>query len=606
MADARSPSWDRSGKFLYLLASTNVTPGGTSTIDHQSVYSAYVVQLSVAAQLPANGDGDNKQKVNVLARNVGDDGRHEDSHSNSEVLIDFDDIQRRIVPLPLPAANYSLTLPGLAGTVFVGEIGKTDKTTLHKFSLNEWRVETFLKDIADVRASDDGATLIYRSGDSWMVSATDEPPDDDDRLTMTLTARVDPQRECRQIFDESWRYMRDFFYDPNMHGRNWDEVFTRYTPLVSHVRHREDLRYLLDQMSGERSVGHAAIFTEDATKVEASRVGVLGVNLAMTDNRWRIERIFNTESWNPELRAPLDRPGLQLQKGLYLLAVNGADLTAETDPYRLLDGTAGQQTRLLISDNPSTKNAWTITVKPVNEERRLRQRAWVEDNRRRVDLLSEGKLAYVWVPDTWVDGVDSFNRYFYAQSDKAGAIIDERFNGGGDWADYILNALTPRFHVAVMPRLASERPHLRNLIVGQQYPCVLVINERATSGGDSFAWAFRKLKIGPLIGTRTHGGLVAPYVYYPMMDGSEIWAPADGHFDPISGRWIAENEGIPPDIEVVMDAKTSAADRDAQLERAVQVALQLLEDNPPLTVTTPPFPTPAKRPHIQKALDLAK
>ncbi|MBS1240879.1 MAG: WD40-like beta Propeller containing protein, partial [Gemmatimonadetes bacterium] len=270
------------------------------------------------------------------------------------------------------------------------------------------------------------------------------------------------------------------------------------------------------------------------------------------------------------------------------------ELTAADDPYRLLDGTAGRQTVIHLNDRPTMEGAWTETVEPIRSENQLRQRAWVEDNRRKVEELSGGKLAYVWVPNTGGPGYMSFNRYFFAQQDKAGAVIDERFNGGGNLDDYMVDYMTRTLRAAVTNEVPGGAPFL--LPQGVLGPKVLLINELAGSGGDYFPWAFRQQKAGPLIGARTWGGLVKSSVHYPLIDGGALTAPDNAVFDPINNKWIAENEGVPPDIEVLLDARTVAAGRDPQLERAVQEAMRLVTAQGIRKVTPPPFSRPSKRP----------
>jgi tricorn protease len=395
------------------------------------------------------------------------------------------------------------------------------------------------------------------------------------------------------MFDEAWRYERDFFYDPDMHGNDWNAVRQRYRPLVEHVRHRDDLNYVLDQVNGELSVGHSFVFGGDFPAVDTSQVGLLGADLVAENGRWRIGRIYTFESWNPGLSAPLDQPGLRAKQGDYLIGVNGRELTADMDPYQLLDGTAGVQTVLMLNDRPTTDGHWTATVEPIRSENALRQRAWVEDNRRRVDELSGSRLAYAWIPNTGGPGVVSFDRYFFAQQDRQGAVIDERFNGGGNLDDYMVDYMTRDLRAAITNEVPNGKPML--LPQGVLGPKVLLINELAGSGGDYFPWAFRQQKVGPLIGTRTWGGLVKSSTHYALLDGGALTAPDNAVFDPINNRWIAENEGVPPDIEVLQDAKSVAQGRDPQLERAVQELLRMIEANPSKTVTPPPFSRPSKR-----------
>ncbi|MGM0668454.1 MAG: PDZ domain-containing protein, partial [Gemmatimonadota bacterium] len=349
-----------------------------------------------------------------------------------------------------------------------------------------------------------------------------------------------------------------------------------------------------DQVTGELSLGHRYVSGGDYPEVEASRMGLLGADFQAHEGRWRIQRIFTMESWNPGLSAPLDRPGIRAGQGDYLVGIDGVEITAGEDLYRFLDGTAGRQTILHLNDAPTMEGAWTETVEPIRSEAQLRQRAWVEDNRRMVDELSGGRLAYVWVPNTGGPGMNSFNRYFFAQQDREGAVIDERFNGGGLLDDYMVDYMTRTLRAALTNEVPGGKP--MRLPQGVLGPKVLLINERAGSGGDYFPWAFRQQRVGPIVGTRTWGGLVAASSPYGLVDGGRVTAPNNAVFDPINNQWVAENEGVPPDVEVLMDARSVAEGRDPQLERAVQEALRLLEENPVPEVKPPPFSKASRRP----------
>ncbi|MHB1192883.1 MAG: S41 family peptidase [Longimicrobiales bacterium] len=591
MADAQAPAWDRDGRHLYFLASTDLALGSgwanTSSIQTDPTYGAYVLVLRGDDPSPFPPESDEE---NAPAPPKPDTGA-------VQVRIDFGGVDRRILSLPVPVKNYQLAIAGPKGTVFIGEAGEDGPgMTLHKFVLKDRKADVFVRGASSVSVSNDGEKMLFRSGQQWRVVGTAKPPEaSGGNLKVALRMQLDRAEEWRQMFDEAWRYERDFFYDPGMHGNDWNAVRRRYQPLVEHVRHRADLSYVFDQVNGELSVGHSFVGGGDLPAVDTVRVGLLGADLAAENGRWRIGRIYTFESWNPGLDAPLDRPGMKVSEGTYLVGVDGRELTAEEDPYQALDGTAGRQTVLHLNDRPSMEGAWTATVTPIRSEATLRQRAWVEDNRRKVGELSGGRLAYAWIPNTGGPGVSSFNRYIFAQQDKEGAVIDERFNGGGNLDDYMVDYMTRTLRAAITNEVPDGAPFL--LPQGVLGPKVLLINERAGSGGDYFPWAFRQQKVGPLVGTRTWGGLVKSSTHYALVDGGYLTAPDNAVFDPLDNVWVAENEGVPPDIEVLLDARSVAEGRDPQLERAVQEALRLLEaQGGAKRVAPPPFPRPSKRP----------
>ncbi len=594
LADAYAPAWDRDGRHLYFLASTNVALGSgwanTSSMKADPDQAAYVIVLREddPSPFPPESDEEPVEKEDSEEEDAEDEEEKEETEAEEvSVRIDAGDLDRRTLPLPMPMGDYFATLAGPAGSVFIRGGG-----TLHKFTLEKRESETFLEGVQVADVSHDGKKLLARTGSTWRIVDTGSKSGaDDGKLNVELRMWLDRSEEWAQIFEEAWHYERDFFYDPNLHGRDWEVVRQRYEPLVPYVRHRTDLSYLLDQMNGELTVGHSFVFGGDYPSVDTVRVGLLGADFEAHDGRWRFARIYTAESWNPDLTAPLDRPGLNVDEGHYLLAVDGRELTASDNPYRLLDGTADRQTVLHINDRPTMEGAWTATVVPVRSESSLRQRAWVEDNRRYVDEHSGGRLAYVWVPNTSGAGVVSFDRYYFAQQDKPAAIIDERFNGGGFLDDYMVDLMTRRLRAAITNEVPGGQPF--RLPAGILGPKVLLINEKAGSGGDFFPWVFRQQQAGPLIGMRTWGGLVKSSVHYALVDGGALTAPDNAVFDPINNRWIAENEGVAPDIEVRLSARALAEGRDPQLDRAIEEALRLLEAEPPPTVAPPPFPSPA-------------
>jgi len=605
-ADAFSPAWDLDGKHFYFLASTEVALGSgwanTSSMTSDPEYVCYVVNLKKDDPSPFKLQSDEEKaedKKDVKKEEKKPDKKKSDSaktplaDSTLTVQIDFENIDRRTIPLPIPRRNYSFILNGAKGSIFIGEsIPNKDGLTLQKFVLEDREVKEFMSGVSNVSVSSDGKKLLVRSGKAWKVVDTAKPGDDGKTLNVNLQMNLSREDEWQQIFEETWRYERDYFYDPNMHGRNWMDVYERYSPLIPFVKHRTDLTYVLDQVNGELSVGHSFVFGGDYPEVEKPKTGLLGADIAIENNHWKIKRIYTTESWNPELTSPLDQPGVKIQEGYFLVGINGKELTAKDDPFQFLDGTLDLQTVLNINSAPKFEGSWKETVKPIRSESALRQRAWVEDNRRLVDSLSNGQLAYVWVPNTGNQGLVSFNRYFFAQQDKKGAVIDERFNGGGLLDDYMVDLMTRSLRAAYTNEVPDGKPGV--LPAGILGPKVLLINEMSGSGGDFFPWVFRQQKAGQLIGSRTWGGLVKSSVHYALIDGGGVTAPDNAIFDPINNRWIAENEGVPPDISVRQDAKSLKEGRDPQLERAVQEVLKLIQ-KAELNIKHPPFSTPARK-----------
>ncbi len=595
LADAAEPVWDRNGKWLYFLASTDLGLqsgwADLGSLTRRNTSAVYVALLRGDEVSPFTPESD-EEKAAAVATGSADSTRRpvvkaSDTTKAVVVTIDFDRFDRRIIALPLPTRDYAALIPGQPGTLFVAErIDNQPGTTLQKWDMAKRKADVFIAGVTRVSASRDGKKLMWQQGQNWVVAGTDAPPrPGDGALRVALSTQVEPKAEWKQIFDEAWRIERDFFFDPKLHGADWNAVRRRYEPLIPFVEHRADLTYVLDQLGGELSVGHSFVGGGDFPTLDSSRVGALGADLVADGDRWKIARIFTSESWNPGLRAPLDQPGVKARVGDYVLEVNGVPVTTRNEPWMALDGTAERQTVLRLSDRASGEGSWTVTVVPTRTEAQLRQRAWVEDNRRRVDSLSHGALAYVWVPNTSGPAITAFDRYYFSQQDRKGAVIDERFNGGGLLDDYMVGIMSRRLVGGVTSYVPGGQA-LRLPASGIPGPKVLVTNELAGSGGDYFPWVFREMKVGPLVGARTWGGLVNAAVPYPFVDGGTITSPAQAVFGP-NGQYIAEGVGVPPDIEVLQEASAVMRGRDPQLERAVQEAMRLVAEHP---VVVPPVP----------------
>lgn len=596
LADAFAPAWDADMKHFYFLASTDVALGSswanTSSMMADPSYAAYVVVLQEGVDSPFIPKSDEEEAEKPKKEN---EEKKDDAKEKPAFKIDFDRIDRRTIALPLSTANYTSIVAGPKGSAFIAERKPGQfSLTLHKFTLKDRKAKEFMTGVRQFSISPDGKKILMQAGPRWSVAGTSGASGKGGKnIQVNLKMKLNRQQEWAQIFKEAWRYEQDYFYDPNMHGRDWNTVYDRYAPLIPYVQHRADLNYILDMMNGELSVGHSFVRGGDYPSVERSQMGLLGADIELDKNRWQIKRIYTTESWNPGLTSPLDRPNIKVKEGYFLVGVNGVELTGNMDPYELLDGTAGVQTVIHVNDKASFDGAWTEVVEPIRSENALRQRAWVEDNRRKVDELSNGRLGYVWVPNTGGPGYVSFNRYFFAQQNKEGAVIDERFNGGGLLDDYMVDLMTRSLRAG----LTNEVPNGQafSLPGGILGPKVLLINELAGSGGDFFPWAFRQQNAGQLIGMTTWGGLVKSSTHYAMIDGGSLTAPDNAVFDPINNVYVAENEGVAPDIEVRQEAKALSEDRDLQLERAVEELMKLIDANPKKVVTPPPYNSPAKK-----------
>lgn len=594
LSDALAPAWDASGKYLWFLSSTNYGPNvgwlDLAWVEREVRREVYLAVLANDEPSPLLPNSDEEEVAS-------DEEPEAKEDEELRVEIDWDGIHRRILSIDAPSRAYTGLLAGSDGVVFYAEaVANQPGTTLHRYSLEDRESKEFVGGVTSATLSHDRKKLLYGTRGGWHVVDAGSPPSGGKgKLDTALRMKVDPREEWRQIFREAWRYQRDFFYVDNIHGADWDWVYEAYSPWVEHVGHRSDLTHLLDVLGGETAVGHSFVGGGDNPDVESVPVGLLGADYAIEKGRYRFERIHDGENWNPGLRAPLAAPGIDVSAGDWLVGVNGEELTAETNLHAALEGTAERQTVLHINDKPSMKGAREVTVVPVASEFALRQRSWVEDNRRKVDELSDGKLAYVWLPNTGFGGYSFFNRYFFAQQHKQGAVIDERFNGGGFAADYIVDLLSRELQGFFNNPVGENKP-FTNPNAGIWGPKVLIINESAGSGGDLLPWMFRNMKIGPLIGTRTWGGLVGIWDVPPLVDGGLITAPRGGFYNN-EGEWAVENEGVAPDIEVEQTPKEVAAGRDPQLERAVAEALRLLEnyDGQPI-LPQPADPVRSRRP----------
>ncbi len=589
MSDAISPAWDANGKYLYFLASTNfgLNTGwlDMSSYDRPVTRAIYLIVLDEDEPSPLLPESDEEE--------TGNDDGNDNNNNNVTVKIDLEGIDQRILSLDIPARNFSNLSSAAEGMIFYMEsVEGQPGNVLHRYDLDEREATRYMSPVHYYSISADGNKLLYRSGTRWGIVDTRATPSVGDGQidTGNLQARVEPGKEWRQIFLEAWRIYRDYLYVDNFHGADWDEIYNKYEPLVEHVKHRNDLNYILSVMGGEVSMGHSYVSGGDMPDIPESSTGLLGADLEIDNGRYRIKKIFTGENWNPGLQAPLSAPGIKVSEGDYILSVNGENLTDQVNPYSLFENLAGRQTALRVNSRPEYEGSWVITVVPVASEAALRRLDWVEGNIRKVDEMSGGKLAYIWLPNTGQAGYSYFNRYYFSQQHKEGAVVDERFNGGGSAADYMVDIMGRELHGFFNNRIDADLP-FTSPGAGIWGPKVMIINEHAGSGGDLLPYMFRYLDIGPLVGTTTWGGLIGIWDYPLLIDRGAMVPPRGGFYD-TDGEWAVENEGVAPDIEVEMIPQKVIRGEDPQLERAVEEALRLLEEEP---VEIHPEPDPPVR-----------
>ena len=591
LADAIDPVFDQSGEYLYFLASTDygLSSGwlDMSSYDPDLSRTLYVAVLQADGKspfLPASDEEDIDEK---------EEKADEESEESSSKTIDFDGIVDRVVAAPSATGSYAGLERAPAGKVVVLD-GDQGTPAAKIYNTKETKLDDFVSSLRYFVTSNDGAHALYRQGNTWAISAISGKPDPSkDKLEIDHQILINPQEEYHQIFKEGWRFMRDFLYVDNVHGAPWDKVWEWYAPWIDHVRHRTDLNYVVDIMSGEVAIGHSYVSGGDFPDIDDVGVGLLGADYEIDATGYRISKIYSGEQWNPATYAPLAAVGLDIKEGDYITAVNGYELTREDNIYRVMEGLEGEHVRLSIKPSSGGEIA-THLVKTVGSERGLRTIDWMEENRRKVDEMSNGELAYVWVPNTSGNGFSNFNRYYFSQQDKKGVIIDERNNGGGSAADYMIDVLS-REPIGYFNSKAGDHRPWTTPIAGIWGPKVMIINERAGSGGDLLPYMFKEKELGTLVGTKTWGGLVGTWDTPRFIDGGRMVAPRGGFYN-LDGEWDVEGKGIAPDIEVIMDPEFVLQGRDPQLEAAVKEALRLLESERYELQPEPPAPIRSKRP----------
>jgi len=593
LSDVADPVFDRSGKYLYFFASTDAGPAvdwfAQSNADMEFSRTIYLAVLRDDLPSPLAPESDEEPAAGEPAEEApATEVVAPEQEADETVRIDVEGIGFRILALPAAAGELSSLRTGAAGHVYYLRAGD-GQTALDRYDLDARRNETLLPDVDAYALSADAKKLLYRNGSTWsIVGTTGRIEPSAGRIGVgDVEVRVDPRAEWRQIFDEAWRINRDYFYAPNMHGVDWAAMKRKYEVFLPDVATRSDLNRVLQWMSSELTVGHHRVGGGDTPEPPDSVPGgLLGADYEEDGGRYRFQKVYGGLNWNPSLRAPLTEPGVSVRAGEYLLAVRGEEVRPPANLYRFFENTAGQIVELTVGPNADGTGSRTVQVVPVASESALRNRDWVEGNLKKVDEATDGRVAYVYVPNTAGAGHEYFKRYFFPQTHKDAIIVDERFNGGGQVADYYIDLLSRRHISYWAMRYGEDLATPTAAITG---PKVMIIDETAGSGGDLLPWMFRKFDLGPLVGQRTWGGLVGTLGFPELMDGGSITAPNLAIWTADEG-WVVENEGVAPDIEVEQTPRDVINGRDPQLERAIEVVMQALRDNPPADPQRPPYP----------------
>jgi tricorn protease len=608
--ECANPVFDPEGKYLYYLSDRTFRPS-YSDFDPTWIYanSTNIVAVPLRADVPSplaprndveDGDDDEDKNGDDKAKDNGDgdkkDGEDEKEKGDKDkdkveaVKIDLEGFEARAVVLPPEAGNYS-SLAAVKGKVIFHRRPRTgsadDASPIVFWDLKDREEKTVLGDADGFGVSADGKKLIViANGKVAIVKVAPKQKMDKPLATGSMEMMVDPAEEWRQIFNDAWRIERDYFYDPNMHGVDWETMRERYGALLDDVITRWDLNFILGELIGEMNTSHSYRGGGDVERGKRRGVGLLGVDWELADGAYRIAHIVTAAPWDAENRSPLAEPGVDVKEGDWVLAVNGTPIDPSLDPWAAFQGLAETTVILTVNDKPTVEGGREVLVKTLDSEASLRNLAWIEANRQKVDAATDGRVGYVYVPSTGRGGQTELFRMFRAQYNKDGLIIDERFNDGGQIPDRFVELLNrPLYNYwAVRSGIDWQTP-----AIAHTGPKVMLINAWSGSGGDAFPYYFKAAGVGPLIGTRTWGGLIGYSGFPGLIDGGRVTVPTFSFYG-LDGEWEVEGYGVDPDIEVVDDPSLMQDGGDPQLDRAIAEVMKALEENPPIHPARPEYP----------------
>jgi tricorn protease len=598
---ARSPIFDRDGKHLYFFASTNAGPA-LSWLDLSSltnpVITSSVYCVVLRKDLPHPLQPESDEETVKTPPPTTPPGEAPKKPEPPKFDIDLDGIEHRTIALPMPNLEYVGLEPGPAGSFFalaspakVNPLGFGGLPNVTKWTMADRKVTPFGSAAGIVTTVDGMKALVQGLGGASIVSTMAPFAPGAGALDLSgLKAKIDPKKEWEAMFHEIWRNEPMLFYAANLHGIDAEVMRKRYAPFLPGVASRDDLNYLFTDMLGEMVIGHMWAAGGDIPGIQGVPGGLLGADYAFENGKYKITRVYDGERWNPGLYAPLAQPGVNARAGEYVLAIDGKELKDSNDIYEMLEAKAGKQVKVRLGPNADGLGSREVTVVPVGSEFNLRSKAWAEDNRRYVEKMTGGRAGYVHIPDTGGGGWTSFMRYYYSQSSKDGIIVDERFNHGGFINDYMIYEMSKTLDAVFTPRTGKDWPTPGSTIYG---PKVMIVNQYAGSGGDMFPWLFRHKKLGPIVGKRTWGGLVASFGF-PTVDGGNINSPNCAFYNPHTNKWEIEGYGVDPDVDVELDPYLWRQGKDAQLERAIEEINRLLKNYKAPQLKRPPNPDKTK------------
>lgn len=592
---AYQPIFDPEGKYIYLLTSQSFNPV-YSDLDNTFAYanSTQVAAISLQGTTPSllaakNDMTEVKKEEEKKAeaakeedKKKKDDNKLKQGAAEEEdtlkTVIEWDGLEHRLVVLPVSPGNYG-TLSAVAGKIVFMHYPNAGspadaKGSLQYYDIEKREVKSILDAADDYMLSADGSKILVAAQGQFAIITPEEGQKFEKPLRIAeMEMLVDPVQEWHQLFMDTWRIERDYFYDANMHGVNWEQVKQRYLIMLEGATTREEVNFVLGEMIAELNASHAYRSGGDLEETLTGNVGYLGVNWKADGQHYRIDNIIRAAPWDAEVRSPLDMPGIAVKDGDYILAVNGVPLTTDREPYAFFAGLASKTVELTYNTTPSMIDAKTVIVTLLDDEGRLRNLNWMDANRRRVEEATKGQVGYIYVPSTGVDGQNELIRQFTAQIDKKALIIDERFNNGGQIPDRFIEMLDrdPLVYWAIRDGKSWQWPPTAHF-----GPKVMLINGWSGSGGDAFPDYFRRKGLGPLIGQRTWGGLIGISGVPTLIDGGDITAPTFRMYYP-DGTWFKEGHGVDPDILVEEDLTSLAKGKDVQLERAIEEALKLIQ-----------------------------